>query len=604
MAALSKQQLASMSLDELYKHANFRYWDAELPDIPVTWNDKLEAKLGIAKMHLTSKSNGLSIELSSLLKNDPEKLLNVLVHEQIHIWCYSRYLATGNEVYLDKKNNRRIEGHRKGHGKYFHSQKDRLESQFPEIAISVRDDFDHLESGVEGKQRYGALLEFRDSRGGEHQCIFHSEANIFGSMSELSEALSDIYGAALVDQITPFVTEDPRVVKGVRLTNKGLPRKGAGTVSTRAEFVDTIVNSELTDIDWSSRIDLADLTPAVDPKLSARQPALKPFIGGSFPRYLGMAFTRGAGLVKDSFTMDDAKQAIAGEHPEVDSSSVDYLFDQWCNASPADFFRKGAVLDLVVKSIARASTMPRVDIKKDGLRHNFETAWRSAGGPVRLPWETAVKHFEKSLNKEMRKKVKDPQFQSMYAQKHKDLCQEVLSTPPENQDPAVLMDKITADRGRSSRDVFAWSVMADFKAQGIEPPSLDEARQRWDNCSLEESMKGSGKEILGMLEGQAERSLRRGSAGRPDGLVKLLREHSDAFIGRGSNYSSDEGVAKIIETFRETQKRRLDIENNPADYQTWEASQELIDHLHSSLSEAADIHSKPTNTNAPGYGQT
>lgn len=126
----------------IHRWANERYWDDELPnDVDVVYakinhEASFKAKGRLRQYHL--------IELNEKLKDDPDKLLSVLVHKQIHLWQLVSSVRKSDSDYLDKEISTWIRHqHEAGremkrfHGPSFYSQFARLHSDFGELKIDL-----------------------------------------------------------------------------------------------------------------------------------------------------------------------------------------------------------------------------------------------------------------------------------------------------------------------------------------------------------------------------------------------------------------------------------------------------------------------------------
>jgi hypothetical protein len=411
MSTFNYADVSEMSLSELYSFANDKYWGGALPDIDLEWSDQMRAKLGVAIPDHLRDQGRHAIRLSDRLRNDPKKILNVIVHEQIHIWQFEQFNRTKDGVYLDRKNIARSLGHRKGHGIIFHSQADRLQHDFPEITISVADDFDAEMSGVEKSPRYGAVLSVRDRSGVRHQALFWAEHDFHDRLSILSEQLIEVYGASLVERVTPFTTQNMNVERFVRVNKIGSLRKGQAKVIFKNDYVQDILSDDDTTVHWDQSIDLKAHAPDVDPRISDLIPAIKAYRGDPFPHYVAMAINNAKGLVSKRLDVEAAEKAIVGRHPEIDEKTISFLESEWRKAQPVDLFRKGRMLNVFVDQTTRERRRKTLDLGAFG--RNSVDFWRDIGGDSRIDWDTyrhkMINEIDKAYKKQAKNSMRDPE---------------------------------------------------------------------------------------------------------------------------------------------------------------------------------------------------
>jgi hypothetical protein len=129
--------------EALYRWCNERYWQSELPnDVDVIY---VESKGNSGSFTAKGRNRPHhAITIPAKLKNDPEKLLSILVHRQIHVWQATMANKNNDSSYLDtdipewmQQQHEKGRKMRRYHGPSFHSQMTRLNGNFSELNIAI-----------------------------------------------------------------------------------------------------------------------------------------------------------------------------------------------------------------------------------------------------------------------------------------------------------------------------------------------------------------------------------------------------------------------------------------------------------------------------------
>jgi len=239
-------------LSALFDYCNTRYFNNEIKTTPqVEWSSKMLRVLGLAK-----SSNGIyKITLSESLKNDNKELLNVMVHEMIHIWQYQKYHETGLKKYLDKTVTLSI-GQRKGHGQYFQHWMNSLNERHPELKIHMRADKQVMEniSGDETETYYAALVSFNSS-GKNLKTIYWSRDDFRANINNTINSIVELYGIEKIEQIQTFETMEPRICETNSLTSTGTLRKNARMNSFKQSDINNFLNHHSVIVDEPCSLD-------------------------------------------------------------------------------------------------------------------------------------------------------------------------------------------------------------------------------------------------------------------------------------------------------------------------------------------------------------
>lgn len=210
----------SIDLEALYDEYNQQYFGGELQPVDsIYWSPRLKPALGIANLIELDGTSKITIGISSLIADDPERVRRVMTHEQVHVLGYQRFLKTGNERYLDLENYSQRDGFTVGHGDFFEQVASVLNATYPELNISAADDSFLSDTMKKGSFHY---IETKFLRGSEiRTSIFYTDRAVGQRrICDIQERIEELYGKQSLISIEMFKTKDPIVTNFSRLTSK------------------------------------------------------------------------------------------------------------------------------------------------------------------------------------------------------------------------------------------------------------------------------------------------------------------------------------------------------------------------------------------------
>jgi hypothetical protein len=239
---------ALVDLSELFEECNQQYFNGELlPIHSIYWSSRLKLMVARASLVEINDEHKITLGLSYHIADDPVRCKSVMVHEQIHVLAYQKYLQTGNEMYLDLEGNG-IEGFTPGHGEFFHRIASVLNSHHPELNICASDD-DYFSKNIKSGAFH--FVEIRFARAEEERVsVFYTDRPIGQKrISDILGPIEDLYGRQSLISIELLKTKDPIVTNFSRLTSKFDLRKNQVPIHYSEETLALLKNVHTVSLD-------------------------------------------------------------------------------------------------------------------------------------------------------------------------------------------------------------------------------------------------------------------------------------------------------------------------------------------------------------------
>lgn len=237
-------------LEDLYDKFNREYFGDELPKDCTFYFSPLATKTyGKARLDFadTKSKAKYKIMLASAIQTDRALIVDVLLHEMIHIWQYIYYVSTGKSSYLD-----RSIFDKTGHGVYFKRHMDRLNRIGFDINVTA-----DYESEIDLTSPAYCLAISTENA--DDHVILWSFKDFKRSIPELVAEAQDLAGYNY-NVVNYFNTTDSTVLAGVRVTAKNKIPKRRVNIRFPSEIVKLLLNSSLTTL----TIDNETLKPAME----------------------------------------------------------------------------------------------------------------------------------------------------------------------------------------------------------------------------------------------------------------------------------------------------------------------------------------------------
>jgi predicted SprT family Zn-dependent metalloprotease len=89
-------------LQLLFARLNYEFFNGEVPDCKIRYNERFSNSAG----RISYGMHPLVVELSPKhFRRHPEALVDTLLHEMVHAWCYAKYRDTGHSTRFKRKLN-------------------------------------------------------------------------------------------------------------------------------------------------------------------------------------------------------------------------------------------------------------------------------------------------------------------------------------------------------------------------------------------------------------------------------------------------------------------------------------------------------------------
>lgn len=341
-------------LDELYSWANARYFNNQLPSNTLTkWNNRFSDRAGDMSPFGITHNPQFTIRISESIRNNEEALLNVLVHEQIHIWQSLMAIQTGNKKYLDEKRNRFLDKSRIGHSIYFQKKMNELNDRFEELNVDITLDSrvggdNHLPSSV-----HGFIVEI-DADGNNYQAVFRFTSDIQQITEDLIQDIKGVYGNQNVIAITPLLTHLAIINQCEKVTKSGRLSKRQKMAYHKDEVSRNILNDDSTIIKKGFEFTRAEFQSDIPRDIQLFVASLKNCYGRGFAEFVNTAFLNCKSLQSLKGPGITINTLISKERPDLLTPNIqEYLYDLWQGATGKEI-AKDKHFKTMSQSIARS----------------------------------------------------------------------------------------------------------------------------------------------------------------------------------------------------------------------------------------------------------
>lgn len=501
---------------DLYRWCNERYWGGELPDqIPAEWNPRITRMTGrLLRKRNSPEDDRYRIELSENIRGDSNLTINVMVHEQVHLWQHVMADRLNDKAYADPE---KQVGHpyvNRGHGRYFHEQMNRLNNQFPELKIGVFDDAVIELDTASSEILHGLKVDILHL-GRTESALFHADSDASKSGASLVPALQDLYGKKALQGVTPFVTLNPTLKKMEKLT-KGLElRKNQKGVVHQTRFVNTVIDDESTMLDTPFSIE--DLSPklAVPDDVIEMKRKLKSEVNRPLDDYLGLYLSNAPSLKEKGLSQVAGFYVISGMTDKVSAETLNFIEDAWKEAKPSDLVKTRAAGQSIHKMMLGLAKK----MDKQEYQEHLDKAWLAAG-PGRIGRKAFSKAFEKKLIQSIKKQVGEDATP---------LVRTVMDSLDTHDTQLSLNQLIVLSPNSidSTEREFTARILALHKHAGITPDG--DAKNKIENIWRNPGEEGMLKSVSGRI---ATSTWERLSVTDDPESFKRLKEAFDPFSGR------------------------------------------------------------------------
>lgn len=452
----------------LYRWCNERYFGNSLPQtIPCSWNNRLSRVRGRMKHRITMPYD-MRIELSGAIKNHPPTVLNVMVHEMVHVWQFHNHAKTHDRWYLDVSGLSKSLGMNEGHGPAFFSEMKRLNNQFSELSISVLDDVMEYER-LTSKPIYGVRMIWMlgDNKKLNTFFQFPQKPTLAQREKIMNQILSltqrEILSVDFMKSQHQYMADIEKITKSFDL------RRNYRLKGTRDSQIKPFMEHPSTEI-------IESLVP--EKPLQANRPA---YIQDLNTVCQGLAELRGMSLVgfaqmfckvmpylKSHGDLPTGPTLISGQCRRIPSDIVETIKEEWFKGTKEDIQKSDNVVNAIEKVSKAIKTKRPLEIM-DAI----ETAWMRAG-----PKRITRSDFSECLENHAKEQLDKGSFEIFKRHLHH------FTHGPN----VMMMDKVLAQGYRSLDDSYArvlGHVVGAAISAGIDPDDklTQRVQKMWDSPS-------------------------------------------------------------------------------------------------------------------------
>ena len=267
------------------------------------------------------KGSDYLITIATSIKTSRKQLVDVMLHEMIHLWQAHMADVNNDEKYLDRNFLEYLvtkEANERGHGKHFKSEMDRLNSYGFNVTVIVDGDTDI--NLVE--TAYGIAFL------GDHDAgtVLWSFDDIRPKVDDLNKQIQNALGEDYYNEVITFTTKDSLIMHGIRVTKAGKLPKNVLNIRFLEKFIHKILDARLTKVDIKPAHTPKDKKPGapanVPPEVIALLPGLHKYRTTSFDSYLQSVVINLRQLFPDT---EGYGENIKG----VDREVIDYVKEDW-----------------------------------------------------------------------------------------------------------------------------------------------------------------------------------------------------------------------------------------------------------------------------------
>lgn len=238
------------ALERLYQSCNDRYFNGELPrQVKLSWNGRFVKRGGdFSPFRMGAPISKAHIRIALFSQSDPQRTLNTLVHEMVHLWQVCQAQEHGDPMYLDPRE--------KGHGRHFIGKMRELNRDHPELNVSVSiDSLSDINRGATRTDPVSGLWVQTRIRGNTYSTIFYHQDHAPGPpKDDLLADLSDQVGRiGMILGMVKFDTTLSAISAFARLTKQGQLRRSKNFVAHHDDIVRAIISAPETRLLWESR---------------------------------------------------------------------------------------------------------------------------------------------------------------------------------------------------------------------------------------------------------------------------------------------------------------------------------------------------------------
>lgn len=397
---MDKERPSTEDLKALHQWCNEKYWDGLLPsDIPVEWNTRLLKTTG--RMIRKYRGNEpYKIELSDSIRGDSESIINVLVHEQIHLWQHHMADQKNDLSYRDIE---REPGHpykNRGHGRYFYHHMNRLNRDFPELKITVVDDAVVNLDQPSNEVFHGLKIDIAYN-GRTESAIFYGEGDFSKRGKDLVPQIEGIFGRKRLKSVTPFVTMNATIKKMEKLTKSLNFRKNQRGFVHNKKHVDVIMNDSTTTPLTPFSLESSKLSKNVPDDVVDTKVKLKKHQFWSLDHYMRL-YANNTGSMQDK-GLDEVEgyRLVAGNVEGLSKEVSEFIVDSWKEAKPSDMMRSNPVKGAINQFILALSK----EIPPEETQRSLDKAWLYAG-PARIGRKAFSKALESHVVSHIKRQTK------------------------------------------------------------------------------------------------------------------------------------------------------------------------------------------------------
>ena len=238
------------TLKMLFSIFNRLYFASKLPRPKFAFTDA-DKHSGITKV----KSEGTKISnyrlyINKKIRNNRKAVVDVFLHELIHVWQYMMVNNTGKTEYVDPKRISKI----KGHGTYFWQQANILNGK----GFDIKTDSDAIDLEIPLTYCIAAVTKSNQI------AILTSTENFHKKPDVVVNSLVNFAGQGTFNAYTLFTTTDTLSIGIPKLTKAGKLPKNARHIYILPKVVDELLASKKTKITHAAK----EITPSTDSALT------------------------------------------------------------------------------------------------------------------------------------------------------------------------------------------------------------------------------------------------------------------------------------------------------------------------------------------------